>query len=231
MIDKELLHILTLTENQLFDYLLNQFSNDQNIVYNRDRYIARIKDEKLPFLVAHIDTVYAQKPELSEIIISGNLIRSKIPKGIGGDDRCGVYALLKLSHLDVNLLFCNYEEKGCSGSKAFCDDYKDLKPIYFIGLDRKNRGECVFYNSEEKYAKEFYNIVTSLFKVEKGKGSDVKVLGKFYKVASTNLSVGFFNPHDKNSEYIDVDALNETIALVPVLLDKLGKKCYELKYY
>ena len=42
------------------------------------------------------------------------------PQGIGGDDRAGVYMILRLiQDLHCHVLFCEAEETGGHGAKAF----------------------------------------------------------------------------------------------------------------
>ena len=45
-------------------------------------------------LVAHLDTVHAEPVQVICKSADGNILMS--PQGIGGDDRCGVYALNKI---------------------------------------------------------------------------------------------------------------------------------------
>ena len=69
------------------------------------------------------------------------------PQGIGGDDRCGVYALSKIygqSSRKPWLLFTCDEEVGGIGAHVFCEDHakgklpESLSNLKFlIELDRK----------------------------------------------------------------------------------------------
>ena len=72
-----------------------------------------VKGEAPIMLVAHLDTVH--KEPVKDICTSadGNILMS--PQGIGGDDRCGVYALVKSyerSPVKPYLLFTTDEETG-----------------------------------------------------------------------------------------------------------------------
>ena len=70
-------------------------------------------------LVAHLDTVHSQR--VHDICKSddGNILMS--PQGIGGDDRCGVFALCNIfqsAQIKPWLLFCCNEEVGGVGARA-----------------------------------------------------------------------------------------------------------------
>ena len=87
-----------------------------------------VRGEAPTMLLAHLDTVYI---ELVRTICKSkdkNVLMS--PQGIGGDDRCGVYVLVKTYEL-VNkkswLLFTCNEETGGFGASTFCKAHRSLK--------------------------------------------------------------------------------------------------------
>ena len=68
------------------------------------------------------------------------------PQGIGGDDRCGVFALVKayrLFKIKLWLLFCCDKEVGGLGAKKFCLAHqqhqlpREIDDLNIIELDRK----------------------------------------------------------------------------------------------
>ena len=186
------------------------------------------RGEGLPCLVAHIDHVYEEKNwSKRPILYNEEYIWS--PFGIAGDDRAGVYACMQLfNELEVNVLFCDLEEKGGVGAFEACDCPQLQETPYFIEIDRRGMRQAVFYNDEEIVAVDFVKVVEKYFQIERGSFSDISILGSHFKVASTNLSAGYFNEHSKTSEYIYLPALEYTIKTIPKLISELGDKRYEL---
>lgn len=173
-------------------------------------------------LVAHIDTVFENRFETKEIIKEDTNWTS--PQGICGDDRCGVYALLKIYKTlpEKNkpmLLFTDGEEKGGIGAyeavKVFNDQLKDVS--FFVELDRQGKDDMVFYNNEPD---EFIDYIRHYgFKFSRGSFSDISILGKAFNICAVNVSVGYYKQHSLN-EYIHVNELDDTI-------DKIYSLCIE----
>ena len=60
-------------------------------------------------LVAHLDTVHRTQPETICYSADGTVMMS--PQGIGGDDRAGVYMILRLiQRVHCHVLFCEDED-------------------------------------------------------------------------------------------------------------------------
>ena len=103
-------------------------------------------------LVAHLDTVHYEPPSIICYSKDGRYMMS--PQGIGGDDRCGIYALNAVyARAEVKpwLLFTCDEEIGGYGAKDFAKDYHmaDLpKELDFlkciVEIDRKGRQDLYF---------------------------------------------------------------------------------------
>ncbi|MBQ3451584.1 MAG: hypothetical protein IJG32_04910, partial [Selenomonadaceae bacterium] len=101
------------TQKQLFKRLCKHFKGKTLI--SKGNFIL-VYGQAPIMLVAHLDTVH-EKP-VHDICISadGNILMS--PQGIGGDDRCGVFALVKIFHaaqIKPWLLFTTDEEIGGIG--------------------------------------------------------------------------------------------------------------------
>ena len=76
-------------------------------------------------LVAHLDTVHEEPVKDICLSADGNIIMS--PQGIGGDDRCGCFALVKVfqsAQVKPWLLFTCEEEFGGIDAKYFCLAHK-----------------------------------------------------------------------------------------------------------
>ncbi|MBO4780535.1 MAG: hypothetical protein J5497_07860 [Selenomonadaceae bacterium] len=148
------------------------------------------------------------------------------PQGIGGDDRCGVFALCHIFHaaqVKPWLLFTCNEEVGGLGAKAFCLAHqqkqlpKDLDSLKFIiELDRKGKNDAVFYNCANP---EFEQYITGKgFKTAQGSFSDISLIAPELGTAAVNLSSGYHNAHTRH-EYINRAELNATIDKVIDIID------------
>lgn len=182
-------------------------------------------------LTAHMDTVHKQPvkdfyeyydEEKKQHIISS-------PQGIGGDDRCGIYMILELIKTHkCSVVFCEDEEIGGVGSKKFCETEfpSDLSNLnYLIELDRKGNNDAVFYDCENYDFMDFIEKNTG-YRENYGSFSDISNLSPACKVASVNLSCGYYNAHT-TSEYVVVEEMLNTIEVVRKLLDV---ECEQFEY-
>ena len=187
-----------------------------------------VKGDAPIMLLAHLDTVH-EKP-VKQICESkdGNIIMS--PQGVGGDDRCGVYAIVKayeLSKVKPWLLFTCDEEIGGVGASVFVDDYykgelpKGLNDLKFlIELDRKGKNDAVYYDCCNA---EFEAYITSKgFVTAHGSFSDISVIAPALGVAAVNLSSGYYNAHTKH-EYINCKQLENVISKVIEIVAEAAK--------
>lgn len=167
-------------------------------------------------LVAHMDTVHREQPK--DIFYDSEQDVLWSPQGIGGDDRCGVYALMKI--LDTHkpyVCFTEDEEMGCIGAGKFVktiipDD--DVK--FIIEIDRRGSNDCVFYDCGNE---EFQKYIESFgFETKIGSYSDIVDISDEWEIASVNLSAGYYNEHT-SQEIIKFKELNETIEKVKKILD------------
>ena len=219
----ELLQVLRLPTVKLFREL-----KKRPYAIAGKHYVLWHRGEGLPCLVAHIDHVYEEKGwDKRPILYNEEYIWS--PSGTAGDDRAGVYAVMKLFEvLEVNALFTDCEEKGGIGAWEACEEPKLSSVPYFIEIDRRGERQAVFYNNEEILLPEFARIISKYFQIERGTFSDISILGQSLNVASVNLSAGFYNEHQQCSEYIHIPSLQYTIETIPKLIEELGDKRYEL---
>lgn len=190
-------------------------------------YIFLLRKPELPILVAHMDIAH-NRPNLKDKDIVANNWYIWSPLGIGGDDRCGIFALLVLSNLEVNLLFTHWEERGGIGASKFIESKiaKEIDPCYLIEFDRRGKGEWVCYNYDDMNT-EWNKKLNRYFTLGIGSFSDITILGKYWGICSANLSIGFYNEHSI-SEYIELEAIEDTIRKIPDLLKDLGCKKYML---
>ena len=166
-------------------------------------------------LVAHLDTVHKIQPEHVWESIDGTTW--KADEGIGGDDRCGVYALLKIMRRHkVHVLFCEDEEIGCIGARKFAKS--EIKPDvnFIIEFDRKGANDAVFYDCDNMY---FIDYICKFgFQEDFGSFSDISVIAPALGVAAVNLSSGYYLAHT-NDEYIVWPELERNIEIVCGMLE------------
>ena len=217
-------HLLSLNENNhIFQEIKPNF-------YLDDMYLYLHKDDNLPCLVAHIDTVHKQKPKLDDIVLENDILFNRGGYGLGADDRAGVYALLELKDLPYNLLFTNYEETGRKGVKRAIQDRKDVlsKNTCFIEIDRKGTGHYVDYIGAEQ---EFLDIFNKReLQKDDGTYSDITDLSSELSIASVNLACGYYKPH-KDKEYLNIKELQVVIDLLkdPSLIQEVSKRQFRTR--
>lgn len=213
---KILEHFLRPTQRQLFKRLCKKF-NGKTLISKGNFILVRGKAPVM--LVAHLDTVHDEP--IRDICTSadGNILMS--PQGIGGDDRCGVFALVKIytsAKIKPWLLFTCEEEIGGIGAKAFCYAHKqhqlpkEINTLKFIiELDRRGANDAVFYHCANQ---DFESYITSKgFKTAQGSFSDISLIAPEFGVAAVNLSCGYYHAHTLH-EYINRKELDDTIGKV-----------------
>lgn len=172
-------------------------------------------------LTAHLDTVHTEVcRDFIVSTVNGKEMLSS-PQGIGGDDRCGVYAIIEIlkKGLRPYILFCEDEETGGKGSKKFIrtsylSELSEMK--FFIELDRANANDAVFYDCGNEEFQEFILEKTG-YEKSYGSFSDISVLSPDTDIASVNLSCGYYKAHTKD-EMVCLDELWQTIEVVEKLL-------------
>ncbi len=170
-------------------------------------------------LLAHMDTVHEKPVKHICKSLDGNILMS--PQGIGGDDRCGVYALAKVheaSPVKPWLLFTCDEEIGGLGAEKFVADYRKGKMPegldtmkLLVEIDRNGKKDAVYYSCDNP---EFEKYITSKgFITAYGTFSDISVIAPAMCVAAVNLSSGYYNAHTLH-EYINrkhIDAVIKSV--------------------
>ncbi len=200
-------------QTKLFNLLVRTYKDDEQ--HEKGKYVL-VRGEAPVLLVAHLDTVH--KENVKDVCMSewGEIIMS--PQGIGGDDRCGVYALMQIREKAERkpwLLFTCDEEIGGGGANKFADDFMnkklpteldDVKAI--IEIDRRGVDDAVYYDCDNK---DFEDWVTENgFTTAFGSFTDISIIAPIMGVAAVNLSSGYYNAHTQH-EYVVMADLNKTI--------------------
>lgn len=165
-------------------------------------------------LVAHLDTVHRALPETICYSADGAVMMS--PQGIGGDDRAGVYMILRLiQSCHCHVLFCEDEEPGGHGARAFTKS--GIKPDvnYIVELDRMGSNDAVFYNCMNEQFEQ--HICSFGFQTAFGSFSDISILAPHLNLAAVNLSTGYYHAHQLG-EYVRLDKVEKLISRVEKLL-------------
>ena len=218
--------MLRMTQEQLLNFaynsLLSRNYNKGEILKTED-YIYAEGDIPV-LLVAHCDIVHKNPPETIVYDPRQRIMWS--PSGIGGDDRCGVYAILKIcEEMKPCVLFTTEEEKDGIGVRKFTEDILKLPIKFIIEIDRRGNNQVVFYDCGNE---EFQKYILGFgFDLNYGSYSDVSTLSTKYDIAGCNLSAGYYNEH-RETEHIYIDHLENTIAKVKeILKDEKNHKFWD----
>ena len=203
------------------------------------------EEEYYPCVVAHMDTVHeieegygiftrTDKQDGHEIL---SALINNIPAGIGGDDKCGLFACLHVldTFEKVKVVFFTKEEGLCYGaSRIDLDEFIDVG--YIIELDRWGREDFICKNFSNRFVSdEFQETIKDEkkkygYKNESGLTTDVvELFQRNVGVSCVNMSCGYYN-HHTNDEYIDVNQLYNAILFLCDMVTVLGNKRYEKTY-
>ena len=224
---------LRLTQKELFNLLSRKYRSKALI--NEGGYI--LVPGKAPImLLAHLDTVHTKTVKHICKSPDKNILMS--PQGIGGDDRCGVYALVKAheaSPIKPWLLFTCDEEIGGVGADIFAEEYskgrlpKGLDTLkLLIEIDRKGSRDAVYYDCDNP---DFEKYITGKgFVTATGSFSDISIIAPELGVAAVNLSSGYYNAHTLH-EYINRKQLEAVIrAVIGIIADTVKSDFPKYEY-
>lgn len=256
---KSVLSVPTKTYNEklMIQYLENWLT-ENNIPYFVDQkgnVYATKQDGEIPnnfyfpCVVSHTDTVHnidtinireEQLPNaqgLTKLALKAYNDSGK-PTGIGGDDKAGVYACLKLLMDLPNLkaAFFVSEETGCHGSKA-ADDKFFSNVGYVIQFDapenwmitEKCFGQVLFDRNSDFFESCDQILTENMVKEDMEymvhPYTDVWALRSKFDFSCINFSIGYYNYHTPN-EYVVVEDVMNGIEMGKKIINKLGNKLY-----
>jgi tripeptide aminopeptidase len=253
---KEVLSVPTVTyrEEKMIEFIIDWLDKNQ-IEYYLDShdnvYATKGNTDDLPSnfyfpcVISHTDTVHQldtiniqeeQLPNAQKV----NKLSLKAynnhgkPTGIGGDDKCGVFACLKLlKELPyLKAAFFVSEEIGCIGSKNSDDRFFE-NVGYAIQFDapenwmvtEKCFGEVLFDRKTDFFEK-CDKVLTesmdnSLMKYMVHPYTDVYALRQKYDFSCINFSIGYYDYHTKN-EYVVVEDVYNGIEMGRKMIESLG---------
>lgn len=199
-------------------------------------HVTKGKAKIYPCVVSHMDTVHKFVPnfEICQDIDNKDLlfaVSGEQRVGIGGDDKCGIFACLYLLKVipQIKVVFFSREEDGCRGSrginKSFFDDCS-----YLIQLDRRGKRDFIqTYWNKKTVSHEFSSEIGLIkkkykYKNQTGTVTDVmKLWDSKVGVSCVNLSCGYYEPHS-NNEYISITDLWYSIKFTEEILYTLQSK-------
>jgi hypothetical protein len=209
--------IAGLSEKSLKQTMENYLKKKYEVVISTDDYI--IAEGDIPIaLVAHMDTVFNYPPEEVFYDRSKNVMWS--PDGLGADDRAGVFAIIQLIRKGYrpHIILTTGEESGGVGARTLVKDFSenpfnDLR--FVIQLDRRGANDCVFYSCDNPRFTEYISAFG--FVEHYGTFTDISVICPAWKIAGTNLSVGYEDEHSV-SEILRVNWFLSTVEKVEKIL-------------
>jgi putative aminopeptidase FrvX len=256
---KEVLSVPTVTYREdlmirfIVDWLeknkIENYVDEHGNVYATKK-ISEVDDDfHYPCVVSHTDTVHSikhltiQEEHLPNA--QGDLKLSLkaydengSPTGIGGDDKAGVFACLKLlSELPfLKAAFFVSEETGCHGSRN-CDD-KFFKNVgYAIQFDAPENWmvteTCsgqVMFDRESDFFKNCNEVLTENMHKDYidymvHPYTDVFALRSKFDFSCINFSIGYYDYHSPN-EYVVVEDVYNGIKMGKLMIEKLGYKLH-----
>lgn len=211
--------IVKLNQNELKTFCEKELQKrGYSSIKNRNGFLYA-KGEVPVLLVAHLDTVHAET--VKEIYYNKGRVYS--PQGIGGDDRCGIYMILKIVQKHkCHVLFTEDEEIGCVGANKFTKttQFMNMPVNYIIEFDRKNKNDAVFYNCSNY---DFIDFIIEndegFFKEAYGSFSDICDIAPYLGVAAVNLSCGYYEAHT-TKEYVVLNEMETIISEAKKIITK-----------
>ena len=139
--------------------------------------------------------------------------------GIGGDDKCGIYAALTLClEGRANAAFFRDEEIGCLGSSQVDISYIE-NALYVLQADRQGNSDFVKYIGTSIASQAFTNDLTDIlshygYALSTGMMTDVMELSRNgIGVSCANISAGYYNPHT-DQEFICLHSLENCVNMM-----------------
>jgi tripeptide aminopeptidase len=247
-IDIDLLYSILHIESESYQcermqHFLIEYAKDHSIPWDVDRagnlYLTK-GEGPYPCMVAHMDTVHDIIGGGITVVEIGGLLtgmdsESMTQTGIGGDDKCGIYAALHcLKELDAcKVVFFVDEEVGCVGS--YDCDLSFFKDCRFV-LQADRRGHTDFVTdicgdlSSERFLRDAGPILKDHgYKPCHGMMSDVMALRDLnVGISVANMSAGYYNPHQAN-EFICLEDLANVCSLMETMAREMTRT-YPFKY-
>ena len=226
-------------EHAMIAYV-TQFLRDAEMDYEIDTagniyFSNHVEGDNRILLNAHMDTVGSGVPTIIvEKRKKGTVLRSTNQQVIGGDDKCGVFAVLRLmtnKAIDTPLsaLLCVAEESGCNGARHAMEHHSDkfTDVVFNITIDRRGNTDIITQNSDYQLCSDVMEKLLNKWgksfglKSTSGSISDVSEIVSTIHINGINLFAGYYGAHT-GSEHIIMEHLYESMAFIRHILPKLA---------
>ena len=202
------------------------------VMQNKQLFARKGSAAHVPYIVAHADTVHkivgSDKYFATFDMMDGEIVHhaydpsTNKPRGIGGDDKCGLWMAQEIArNMDnVGVIITVDEEVGCLGARRVTKEQLADATVLIQG-DRRGHDDAVTrasginissddWQSHVKKHIEDHGYRFCTF----GAGTDVAAMHdtKAAEVSAINLSAAYYNPHFDN-EYIREDKLENAFEL------------------
>ncbi len=244
------------SEHHMKAFILN-FAKKHDLVYNEDRYGnvyilkgIELPNEKVPCVVAHMDTVqvghhyHIRNNKTLNVVESKNsegaifVVDEKIPTGIGGDDKAGVAIALDIILKKDKIMgaFFREEEIGCLGSKAL-DIGLMSHAAYVMEFDAPSDNWISrVSNGVKLFNDEFYKKIKPVLKKYNQTRinyndpfTDIQEIKKLIPVNCINIFAGYQYQHTSD-EYVVIAHAQKAARLGAALITKLGNDVSTYEY-
>lgn len=260
---KEVLSVPTKTyqEHLMVDFLVNWLTENkiEHYVDNKMNIYATKKEKSdlpenffFPCVISHTDTVHhLDTINIEEMMLKNSQGELKpslkafndegFPTGIGGDDKCGVFACLTLlKELPyLKAAFFVAEETGCHGSNAADKNFFE-NVGYGIQFDAPENWmiteKCfgqVLFDRETEFFEKIDKVLTEGMINEQMQYmvhpyTDVYALRSKFDFSCINFSIGYYDYHTKD-EYVVIEDVFNGIEMGRKMISELGYKLHYKK--
>jgi hypothetical protein len=211
-------------------------------VQKRDRQLFAWKgdvNEPVPVFVAHSDTVHAivapEKYAVGMYTDKGDIIYHAFDpttrkwRGVGGDDKCGLWVALEAAHAlpNVGVIITIDEESGCKGARLLTPEDSAHASI-LIQADRRGNDDAVRKTfsgtlSGDDWQEHVKDDVLAHGYDWCNFGASTDVAAMKRAVSAVNLSAGYHSPHSPY-EYVSETDVENALELALALAEKSGRK-------
>jgi len=260
---KDVLSVPTKTyqEERMVAFLVNwltennipHFVDEHNNVYATKQESSELpEDFYFPCVISHTDTVHnIDTINIREEMLNNTQGEEKLsykayndegnPTGIGGDDKCGVFACLTLLQElpNVKAAFFVSEETGCHGSLKASEDFFE-NVGYGIQFDAPENWmvteRCfgqVLFDRDSEFFESCDKVLTEgmdqdYMEYMVHPYTDVYALRGKFNFSCINFSIGYYNYHTRH-EYVVVEDVFNGIDMGKKMIENLGNKLHYKK--
>ena len=245
--------MVTFLVNWLTENSIPHFVDEHNNVYaTKQESLELPEDFYFPCVISHTDTVHnIDTINIREEMLNNTQGEEKLsykayndegnPTGIGGDDKCGVFACLTLLQElpNVKAAFFVSEETGCHGSLKASEEFFE-NVGYGIQFDAPENWmvteRCfgqVLFDRDSEFFESCDKVLTegmdnNYMEYMVHPYTDVYALRGKFDFSCINISIGYYNYHTKH-EYVVVEDVFNGIDMGKKMIESLGNKLHHKK--